>query len=84
MGVLSAMLITLTSGKRTIGSYAAIGIITPGSFALGITLISRFKTFTSSFGAAAPFGNILGVSQEDLLAIVVAFIATNLVIILGY
>ena len=40
-GFLSAVLITLTARKRTIGADAAIGIITTASFALGIALISR-------------------------------------------
>ncbi|MCH8898346.1 MAG: metal ABC transporter permease, partial [Chloroflexi bacterium] len=51
-GFISALLITLTTRKKKIGSDAAIGIITTASFALGIALISRFKTFTRSFDAA--------------------------------
>ncbi len=82
-GFLSALLISLTTRKRTIGSDAAIGIVTTASFALGIALISRFKTFTRSFDAAL-FGNILGVSQGDLVAIVVVCVATVLVLFLGY
>ena len=82
-GFLSALLITLTSRKRIIGSDAAIGIVTTASFALGIALISRFKTFTRSFDAAL-FGNILGVSQGDLVAIVVVVVATTVILFAGY
>lgn len=82
-GFLSALLITLTARKRTIGADAAIGIITTASFALGIALISRYKTFTRSFDAAL-FGNILGVTQGDLLAIVLVAAATVLILFLGY
>ena len=82
-GFISAMLITLTTRKRKIGSDAAIGIITTASFALGIALISRFKTFTRSFDAAL-FGNILGVSEGDLLAIVVVTAATGVILLVGY
>jgi manganese/iron transport system permease protein/iron/zinc/copper transport system permease protein len=82
-GFLSALLITLTTRKRKIGTDAAIGIITTASFALGIALISRFKTFTRSFDAAL-FGNILGVSQGDLLAIVVVIVLTAVVLFFGY
>jgi manganese/iron transport system permease protein/iron/zinc/copper transport system permease protein len=82
-GFLSALLITLTTRKRKIGTDAAIGIITTASFALGIALISRFKTFTRSFDAAL-FGNILGVSQGDLLAIVVVVVLTAVVLFFGY
>lgn len=82
-GFLSAILITLTTRKRKIGADAAIGIITTASFALGIALISRYKTFTRSFDAAL-FGNILGVTQGDLLAIVVVAAATALILFFGY
>ncbi len=82
-GFLSALLITLTTRKRIIGSDAAIGIVTTASFALGIALISRFKTFTRSFDAAL-FGNILGVSQGDLVAIVVVVVATSVILFAGY
>jgi ABC-type Mn2+/Zn2+ transport system permease subunit len=82
-GFLSALLITLTTRKRKIGTDAAIGIITTASFALGIALISRFKSFTRSFDAAL-FGNILGVSEGDLLAIVVVAAFTAIVLFLGY
>ncbi|HZP26558.1 MAG TPA: metal ABC transporter permease [Dehalococcoidia bacterium] len=68
-GFLSALLINATTRKRHfIAADAAIGIITTASFALGVALISRYKTFTRSFDAAL-FGNILGVSQGDLYAI---------------
>ena len=60
-GFLSAALIQLTARRRTIGADAAIGIVTTASFALGIAIISRYKTFTRSFDAAL-FGSVLGVS----------------------
>jgi manganese/iron transport system permease protein/iron/zinc/copper transport system permease protein len=64
-GFASAVLINLTTRKRTIGADAAIGIITTASFALGVLLISRYNTFTRSFDAAL-FGSILGVTDRDL------------------
>ncbi|MBI3953036.1 MAG: metal ABC transporter permease [Chloroflexi bacterium] len=82
-GFLSAILITLTTRKRKIGADAAIGIITTASFALGIAIISRYKTFTRSFDAAL-FGNILGVTAGDLLAIAVVAAATGAILFLGY
>lgn len=84
-GFLSALLITPTTRQRKIGADAAIGIITTASFALGIALISRYKykTFTRSFDAAL-FGNILGVSEGDLLAIIVVVVATVIILFLGY
>ena len=72
-GFLSALLITFTTRKKKIGTDAAIGIITTASFALGVAIISRFKSFTRSFDAAL-FGNLLGVTQTDLISIVIVVI----------
>ncbi len=82
-GFLSALLIQLTARKRSIGADAAIGIVTTASFALGIAVISRYKTFTRSFDAAL-FGSVLGVTVGDLLAI--AAVASFVVVLLfvGY
>ena len=82
-GFLSALLITLTTRKRKIGSDAAIGIITTASFALGIALISRFKSFTRNFDDAL-FGNILGVTEGNLIAILVVSLVTVVIVIVGY
>ncbi|MCI0848259.1 MAG: metal ABC transporter permease, partial [Chloroflexi bacterium] len=67
-GFFCAQLIALTAKKQKIGADAAIGVITTASFAMGIVLISRYKSFTRDFEAAL-FGNILGVSMGDLMAI---------------
>ena len=82
-GFVSAMLINLTTRKRKIGADAAIGIVTTASFALGIALISRFKTFTRSFDAAL-FGNILGVSQSDVIAVGVVSVVAVAAVFVGY
>jgi manganese/iron transport system permease protein/iron/zinc/copper transport system permease protein len=82
-GFVSAMLINLITRKRRIGADAAIGIVTTASFALGIALISRFKTFTRSFDAAL-FGNILGVSESDVIAIAVVSVVAVAAVFVGY
>jgi manganese/iron transport system permease protein/iron/zinc/copper transport system permease protein len=83
-GFLSAMLINATTRRRpTIGADAAIGIITTASFALGIALISRNRTFTRSFDAAL-FGNILGVSENDLIAIGAVTAVAAVLVFLAY
>ena len=82
-GFVSAVLINLTARKRGIGADAAIGIVTTASFALGIALISRFKTFTRSFDAAL-FGNILGVTNADVWAIIIVTTFTVVAVIVGY
>ncbi len=83
-GFLSAILINLTTRRRKfIAADAAIGIITTASFALGVALISRYRTFTRSFDAAL-FGNILGVSQGDLIAIGGVTLLVTVVILVLY
>ena len=82
-GFLCAVLITLTTRTKNIGADAAIGVITTASFAVGIALISRYKSFTRDFEAAL-WGNILGVSDGDLLAIGIVTAATFLILFLGF
>jgi manganese/iron transport system permease protein/iron/zinc/copper transport system permease protein len=80
----SAVLINLMTRRRKfIAADAAIGIVTTASFALGIALISRYRTFTRSFDAAL-FGNILGVDQNDLIAIVAVTAMTFVAVVLLY
>ncbi|HBB31013.1 MAG TPA: metal ABC transporter permease [Cyanobacteria bacterium UBA8803] len=60
----SALLIQYLTGRR-IYSDAAIGIVTTASFALGVAIISTYRKFSQNFEAAL-FGNVLGVTPEDL------------------
>ena len=83
-GFVSALLINqVTRRKRFIASDAAIGIVTTASFAFGIVLISRYRTFTRSFDAAL-FGNILGVDQSDIYAILAMTVAAVVFIFIAY
>ena len=82
-GFFCAQLIALTAKKRKIAADAAIGVITTASFAFGIVLISRYKSFTRDFETAL-FGNILGVSLGDLMAIVVVTLTAILVLFVAY
>jgi manganese/iron transport system permease protein/iron/zinc/copper transport system permease protein len=67
-GFLAAVLINQTTRRTKINADAAIGVITTASFAIGVALISRYRRFTRSFDAAL-FGNILGVSGQDVLVV---------------
>jgi len=67
-GFLAAVLINQTVRRTRINADAAIGVITTASFALGVALISRYRRFTRSFDAAL-FGNILGVTGQDVLVV---------------
>ncbi len=82
-GFVSAMLINVVSRRRSISADAAIGIVTTSSFALGIALISRFRNFTRSFDAAL-FGNILGITQSDMFAIIVVTVIAAAAVFVGY
>ncbi len=82
-GFLSAILINATARRRNIGADAAIGIITTASFALGVALISKTRSFTRNFEAAL-FGNILGVTMQDIYVISGVTIVTVIAIIVFY
>ena len=66
-GFVSALLINAAARRRRIGADAAIGIVTTASFAIGVALISKTRSFTRNFEAAL-FGNILGVTPADLVS----------------
>jgi manganese/iron transport system permease protein/iron/zinc/copper transport system permease protein len=82
-GFLSALLISAVARKRQIAADAAIGIVTTASFAIGVALISKVRRFTRNFEAAL-FGNILGVTNEDLVAVALVAVVTVAVIVLFY
>jgi manganese/iron transport system permease protein/iron/zinc/copper transport system permease protein len=67
-GFIAAVLINQTVRKTKINADAAIGVVTTASFAIGVALISRYRHFTRNFDAAL-FGNILGVTPEDVLVV---------------
>lgn len=82
-GFAAAMLINQTSRRYRIGADAAIGIITTASFAIGVALISRVRRFTTNFEAAL-FGNVLGVTQNDVLIILITTLCTLALIFFLY
>ena len=82
-GFVSALLINLTTRRRSISADAAIGIVTTSSFALGIALLSRYKNFTRSFDAAL-FGNILGITETDVFAIAAVSAVTAVAVFVAY
>ncbi|HLF85648.1 MAG TPA: metal ABC transporter permease [Nitrospiria bacterium] len=82
-GFISALLIKRITKTKKIGADAAIGIITTASFALGVALISRVRRFTRNLEAAL-FGNILGVTAEDLYVIAGVLIISFITIFLLY
>lgn len=67
-GFLAAVLINQTVRRTKVSADAAIGVITTASFAAGVALISRYRHFTQNFDAAL-FGNILGVTWNDVFVV---------------
>lgn len=82
-GFLAALLIQGTARRRNIGADAAIGIVTTASFALGVALISKTRSFQQNFESAL-FGNILGVTPEDLRAIGLVAAVTAVAVFFAY
>jgi ABC-type Mn2+/Zn2+ transport system permease subunit len=69
-GVLAALLIGRVSGRRVIGADAAIGVVTTASFAIGLVIQSRSGSVSRTLDTVL-FGNVLGVFERDVVAIVV-------------
>jgi len=63
--LISAGLIHLISHRRLVGADAAIGVVTTSSFAIGVAIVSTYRSFTRNIEAAL-FGNILGITAQDL------------------
>jgi ABC-type Mn2+/Zn2+ transport system permease subunit len=83
MGLLAALLINRITKNGRIKQDAAIGIVTTAIFALGVAIISQVRTFNQSFEAAL-FGNILGITDGDLLVIGLVSVSTVLAIFFMY
>jgi manganese/iron transport system permease protein len=79
-GILIALGIGSISQNRRVSADTAIGVLFAGMFALGIVLISTVKGYTANL-ASFLFGNVLGVSTEDLIAGVVITLLVLLVLI---
>ncbi|SFP69593.1 manganese/iron transport system permease protein/iron/zinc/copper transport system permease protein [Nitrosomonas cryotolerans] len=83
MGLLAALLIDRMTQNSKIKSDAAIGIVTTAMFALGVAIISQMRTFNRSFDAAL-FGNILGITDQDLIIVGLVTAFTMITIFIMY
>ena len=68
-GVLAALTIGRVSGRRVIGADAAIGVVTTASFAIGLAIQSRSGSVSRTLDTIL-FGNVLGVFDRDVIAVV--------------
>ena len=66
LGVLTALGIGALSRSRRLKEDTVIGVLFAGAFSLGVVLISSIRSYATDLGAIL-FGNILGVSDQDLL-----------------
>jgi manganese/iron transport system permease protein/iron/zinc/copper transport system permease protein len=82
-GIASALAITAVVKRSRVGADAAIGVITIASFALGVALFAKFGTSGPSFENAL-FGSILGISNEQIIGLVVVTVLTAAFVFLRY
>jgi len=82
-GLASVLMIHAVARRRTLGADAAIGVVTTASLAIGIALISAFRSFTRNFESAL-FGNVLGVGTSDVTAVAVTAAVVASLVFLRY
>ncbi len=82
-GFASALLIGGVTRRRSIGSDAAIGVITTASFALGLALIKVFGSAGKSADSYL-FGNVLGVDRAQVMLVAVVAVLALGVVFFGY
>ncbi|MBX3629721.1 MAG: metal ABC transporter permease [Nitrosomonas sp.] len=83
MGLFAAILINQLTKNRKIKSDAAIGIVTTAIFALGVAVISQQRNLNKSLESAL-FGNILGITDSDLMIIGWVTTVTMIIMFLTY
>jgi manganese/iron transport system permease protein len=64
-GIVTSAAIAVVASNRRVKEDSAIGVLFAGSFALGVVLISSSKNFTRDL-ASFLFGNVLGVTTNDI------------------
>ncbi len=82
-GLLTALGIGIISRNRRVKEDTAIGILFAGAFSLGVVLISSIRSYTTDLGAIL-FGNVLGVSNQDVILTVALGLLVVLVMYLLY
>jgi manganese/iron transport system permease protein len=75
-GFVSALIINQMAKRNKIKADAAIGVVTTAGFAIGVLLISLNRSYVRNFEALL-FGNILGITDQDIAVIVLVTIITG-------
>jgi manganese/iron transport system permease protein len=81
--VLTALGIGLVSRRGRVSYDTAIGILFAGAFALGVLLMSTIRSYTVDLFSFL-FGNVLGVSRQDLFLVGILGTIVALTILLFY
>src|SRR5256714_1025910 len=80
-GLFTSTAIAVVATSSRVKEDTAIGVMFAGAFALGIVLISSSRNFTRDL-ASFLFGNVLGVTQNDIiLSLVVGAIVIALILL---
>ena len=80
-GVMTSTLIAVVAMSRRVKEDSAIGVLFAGTFALGVVLISATRNFTRDL-ASFLFGNVLGVTAEDIWgSVAVGVIVVSLIMV---
>lgn len=79
----AVVLIQRLSARRVLHADAVIGIVTTASFAIGVAVMSRMRRFTQDFDALL-FGNVLGVTSDDVSVLAGVTLLTVLTILALY
>ena len=79
MGLLAILIINKITKNNKIKLDAAIGIVTTAMFALGVAIVSKLRNFKQNFEAAL-FGNILGITDQDLIVITIVTVTAFIVL----
>jgi manganese/iron transport system permease protein len=82
-GVLVSIGIGIVATNQRVKEDSAIGVFFAGSFALGIVLISSSRNFTRDL-ASFLFGNVLGVTTNDIMLSAIVGAIVILLIVLFY
>lgn len=82
-GVLSGLVIARVARRRIIGADAAIGVVTTASFAIGLVLFNLFGSARKSTDALL-FGDVLGVTMGDVIAVALVTAAVVAIVVVGY
>lgn len=82
-GFVSAIAVGRVARRRWIGADAAIGVVTTASFAFGLAIVSKVGSFTRNFDAAL-FGNVLGVTIPDVVAVAAVMLMVAAIVVRRY